>query len=646
MSGSSSIAGSSSRQSKMALRVQDTNKTDLQTPQLKDRSTFEKLSMSKPTSVASEGKASCLGNSASGAGGSSSSLYGVFGTKKIKDPRPLHDKTFIQQCIQKLYEFLVENAYAHDVSVKSLQSPSVKDFLKIFTFIYKFLCPSYELPDSKFEEEIPKIFKALGYPFALSKNSMYAVGAPRTWPQIVAALIWLIDCVKLYNAIRENAPSFDDTQSWGGETDDGIVHKKLFMDYCVKCYDLSMKGRDTFEELDAEVQSKLKDLFNVDPFQMESLEAENKRLQEEIARLEKEKESEQDRIATLRNVKSSLEADVQNYQAYFAKMKSHISILDQKLESVNDEVEAAEAEVEATKRENARLRHILDNQKYSAADIERINHERNELQQTINKLNKELQEERELMWNEEMKYARKRDAIEKQLAEYHKLARKLKLIPVSAENSKGHDFTMHFNPDDLGPNFLVKYRTQIMAPLMEIINETEEEISKATQQKFTLEDTLEQVNVMLEDKKRSVKMLTEEAEELDDLYQQKLKEIQEEDKKYANERKLFKKHKQLLESGVYDGLSEAATELHDIEREYQVVLLRTTEENRKIDANLSRLVETVATHIESIVKYLEEQNARIERDDEEFMPEGLLSNLTSILDTYKKKAESVLSLER
>ncbi|XP_054150111.1 kinetochore protein NDC80 homolog [Melozone crissalis] len=645
MSGSSSIAGSSSRQSKMALRVQDTNKTDLQTPQLKDRSTFEKLSMSKPTSVASEGKASCLGNSASGAGGSSSSLYGVFGTKKIKDPRPLHDKTFIQQCIQKLYEFLVENAYAHDVSVKSLQSPSVKDFLKIFTFIYKFLCPSYELPDSKFEEEIPKIFKALGYPFALSKNSMYAVGAPRTWPQIVAALIWLIDCVKLYNAIRENAPSFDDTQSWGGETDDGIVHKKLFMDYCVKCYDLSMKGRDTFEELDAEVQSKLKDLFNVDPFQMESLEAENKRLQEEIARLEKEKESEQDRIATLRNVKSSLEADVQNYQAYFAKMKSHISILDQKLESVNDEVEAAEAEVEATKRENARLRHILDNQKYSAADIERINHERNELQQTINKLNKELQEERELMWNEEMKYARKRDAIGKQLAEYHKLARKLKLIPVSAENSKGHDFTMHVNPD-LGPNFLVKYRTQIMAPLMEIINETEEEISKATQRKFTLEDTLEQVNVMLKDKKRSVKMLTEEAEELDDLYQQKLKELEEEDKKYANEWELFKKHKQLLESGVYDGLSEAATELHDIEREYQVVLQRTTEENKKIDANLSRLVETVATHIESIVKYLEEQNARIERDDEEFMPEGLLSNLTSILDTYKKKAESVLSLEK
>ncbi|NXP35271.1 NDC80 protein, partial [Leiothrix lutea] len=635
---SSSIAGSSSRQSMMALRVQDNNKMGLQTPQMKDRSTFGKLSTSKSTSGASERKVSCFGNRASGAGVSRSSQYGVFGTEKIKDPRPLHDKAFIQQCIKKLCEFLVENAYAHNVSMKSLQSPSVKDFLKIFTFIYRFLCPSYELPDSKFEEEIPKVFKDLGYPFALSKSSMYTVGAPHTWPQIVAALVWLIDCVKLYNAIRENAPSFDDGQSWGGETDDGIVHNKLFMDYCVKCYDLFMKGRDTFEELDAEVQSKLKDLFNIDQFQMESLAAENKRLQEEIARLEKEKESEPDRRVTLRNVKSSLQADVQKYQAYLANLESHIAILDQKLESVSDEVETAEMEVEAMKQENARLCHILDNQKYSAADIERINHERNELQQTINKLTKELEAEQHQLWNEELKYARNKETIEMQLAEYHKLARKLKLIPVTAENSKGHDFEIQFNPE-AGPNCLVKYRAQIKAPLMKIINETEEEISKSTQRKMTLEDTLEQANVMLEDKKRSVKMLTEEAEKLDDLYQQKLKEIEEEEQKCANELESLKKHKQLLESGVYEGLSEATNELHDLQRQYQVVLQTTTEEKRKIGASLSRLIETVATHIASIVKYLDEQNTKIYKDYEEFISEDLLSDLTSILDSYKKKAE-------
>ncbi|XP_073187555.1 kinetochore protein NDC80 homolog isoform X3 [Lepidochelys kempii] len=561
---SSSTTGSSSRQSMMPLRVQDTNKMGLQTPQAQDRTTFGKLSMSKPASGTSERKVSFFGKRTSGPGGSRNSQYGVFGTEKIKDPRPLHDKAFIQQCIRQLCEFLVENGYAHNVSMKSLQSPSVKDFLKIFTFIYGFLCP-YELPDSKFEEEIPRIFKELGYPFALSKSSIYTVGAPHTWPQIVAALVWLIDCVKLYSAMRENTP-FDEGQTWEGETEDGIVHHKLFMDYTVKCYEHFMKGGDTFEEFDAEVQSKLKDLFNVDEFQVEALAAENKRLQEEIARLEKERESEPDRLVSLKKLKSSLQADVQKYQAYMVNLESHATILDQKVKGINGELETAEMEVEAMKQENARLQHIFDNQKYSVADIERINHERDELQQTINKLTKELEAEEHQLWNEEMKYAKGKEAIETQLAEYHKLARKLKLIPISAENSKGHDFEIKFNPE-AGPNCLVKYRTHIHAPLMELINRTEEEIRKATHKKMGLEDTLEQVNTMVLEKKSSVKMLKEEAQKLDDLYHQKLKEAEERERKCATELELLEKHKHLLESGINEGFSEAMNELHDVQRQ-------------------------------------------------------------------------------
>ncbi|NXF99885.1 NDC80 protein, partial [Sakesphorus luctuosus] len=637
---SSSIAGSSGRQSLMALRVQDNNKMGLQTPQIKPTPTFGKLSMSKPTPGTSERKMSILGKRASGAGGSRNSQYGVFGPAKMKDPRPLQDKAFIQQCIKQLCEFLVENAYAHNVSVKSLQSPSVKDFLKIFAFIYGFLCPSYELPDSKFEEEIPRIFKELGYPFPLSKSSLYTVGAPHTWPQMVAALVWLIDCVKLYAAMRENAPSFDDGQSWGGETDDGIVHNKLFMDYTLKCYELFMQGRDTFEELDAEVQSKLKDLFNIDEYQIETLADDNKRLQEEIARLQKEKESEPDRRVTLRNVKLSLQADVQKYQAYLASLESHIATLDQKIESINDEVESAELEVEAMKKENSRLQNIFDNQKFSVADVERMNHETKELQQAINKLTKEVEAEQHQLWNEELKYARNKEAIEVQLAEYHKLARKLKLIPVSAENSKGFDFEIQFNPEE-GPNCLAKYRSQIKAPLTEIINQTEEEIRNATEQKMSWEDTLEQLNVMTADTKSRVKKLTEEAEKLDDLYHQKLKEVEEEEKKCANELELLKKHKQLLESGVNEGLSEATNELHDVQRQYQVVVQTTTEESRKAGDKLSRLLELIGDHVESVGKYLAEQNAKIERHYEEFMSEDLLADLRRILDSYQKKAEGL-----
>lgn len=70
-----------------------------------------------------------------------------------------------------------------------------------------------------------------------------------------------------------------------------------------------------------------------------------------------------------------------------------------------------ELEYETMKQENTRLQNIVDNQKYSVADIERINHERNELQQTINKLTKDLEAEQQQLWNEELKYARGKEAV-------------------------------------------------------------------------------------------------------------------------------------------------------------------------------------------------------------------------------------------
>lgn len=40
------------------------------------------------------------------------------------------------------------------------------------------------------------------------------------------------------------------------------------------------------------------------------------------------------------------------------------------------------------------------------------------------------------------------------------MARKLKLIPKGAENSRGYDFEIKFNPE-AGANCLVKYRAQV-----------------------------------------------------------------------------------------------------------------------------------------------------------------------------------------
>ncbi|XP_039099116.1 kinetochore protein NDC80 homolog isoform X4 [Hyaena hyaena] len=542
MKRSSVSTGGAGRLSMQELRSQDFNKQSLHTPQTKEKPGFGKLSINKPTS---ERKVSLFGKRTSGHG-SRNSQFGIFSSsEKIKDPRPLNDKAFIQQCIRQLCE--------------------------------------------------------------------------------------------LHNAMKESSPLFDDGQSWGEETEDGIMHNKLFLDYTIKCYESFMTGADSFEEMNTELQSKLKDLFNVDASKLESLAAKNKALNEQIARLEQEREKEPNRLESLRKLKTSLQADVQKYQAYMSNLESHSAILDQKLNGLDEEISRVELEYETMKQENTRLQNIVDNQKYSVADIERINHERNELQQTINKLTKDLESEQQQLWNEELKYARGKEAIETQLSEYHKLARKLKLIPKSAENSKGYDFEIKFNPE-AGANCLVKYRAQVYVPLKELLNQTEEEINKALNKKMSLEDTLEQLNTMITESRRGVRTLKEEVQKLDDLYQQKVKEAEEEDKKCANELESLEKHKHLLESAVNDGLSEAMNELDAIQREYQLVVQTTTEERRKVGNNLQRLLEMVATHVGSVEKHLEEQIAKVDREYEEYMSEDLLENIREIGDKYKKKA--------
>lgn len=131
------------------------------------------------------------------------------------------------------------------------------------------------------------------------------------------------------------------------------------------------------------------------------------------------------------------------------------------------------------------------------------------------------------MWNEELKYARGKETIETQLAEYHKLARKLKLIPMVLRIPKVMTLKLSLILK-LVPIALSNI-AQVYVPLKELLNENEEEINKALNKKMGLEDTLEQLNTMITESKRGVRTLKEEVQKLDDLYQQKVKEAEEED---------------------------------------------------------------------------------------------------------------------
>lgn len=117
------------------------------------------------------------------------------------DPRPINEKSFQTQCIRRLYNFLMANAYEYPLSQKTLLRPSAKDFNNICSFMLRLVDRNFqEGSPLKFEEEVALSFKAMGYPYTISKTSLVAAGSPHTWPSLLAALTWLMEHIECIQA--------------------------------------------------------------------------------------------------------------------------------------------------------------------------------------------------------------------------------------------------------------------------------------------------------------------------------------------------------------------------------------------------------------------------------------------------------------
>ncbi|XP_028664683.1 kinetochore protein NDC80 homolog isoform X2 [Erpetoichthys calabaricus] len=621
------------RNSQLPARVTESSRMNLMTPQGKDRLTFGKLNSAKTMSATTERKISFFGKRSSGAGGSRSSLFGAFSTmEKIKDPRPLHDKTFVQQCIKNLCEFLNDSGFPGSVTVKSLQSPSTKEFLKIFCFIYNQLDPNFQEPTSKIEEEIPRLLKELGYPFPLSKSSMYSVGAPHTWPQVLGSLIWMIDSVQVMKSVKGQDLLYPDFSDGDFETEDGIQFNKLFMEYTSRCYEEFMQGADTFERQDAIFLPKLKELFNVDENHLACLAEKAQVLVREVENLEKT--TQMDRLLEERSKKNILQADLQKFQNYRASLETFRASLESKNKALCDELAGTGLRLEAVKQENERLQHILENQKLSPADIERINHERRELQQTISDLTKSLEEAEGQKWKEEINLAKAKESVESVLADYHSLARKLKLIPSSAENACGQDFEIKFTPESAFSQ-MNNYKIQIEIPLKTMISQMEEETSKQLHHKLSLEEAVDQMNSVLLDKEAEIKQLNQQLQKMSEQVEQDTEEMKRKEESWALEVQSLEDRKSALEKKMMEDMEKVSEELKAAQQQYHFVVQEKTEERRRVVSNLNVILEMVTNYLSKMEHTLAKHKEQVDRDHQECVADESVQKLSEMFQSAR-----------
>jgi kinetochore protein NDC80 len=159
-----------------------------------------------------------------------------------QDPRPVTDKACQNICIKRLLEYLIKSGYDFPISQKTLNKPSGKDFANIVTFLIRKIEPPFQNGMLKLEDEIAMTFKALGYPFPVSKTALVAAGSPHTWPTLLAALTWLTEHLILIEAQKEEEANenldkpFESLDELEGKTD------KAFFNFLDGAYLAFLRG--------------------------------------------------------------------------------------------------------------------------------------------------------------------------------------------------------------------------------------------------------------------------------------------------------------------------------------------------------------------------------------------------------------------
>lgn len=215
-----------------------------------------------PPSTAKMGSGLSRSSMGFGSGGDRRQSLLPAGVPARVDPRPISDKAYQQDCIKQLVSFLQKGGFEHPISTRSLARPSGKDFSNIVTFMLRKVDPSFQDGTLKMEDEVAMNFKAMGYPFGVSKTALVAAGSPHTWPTLLAALTWLatrIQCMDALTAAQQQDENqtghFDSLEELETETD------RYFFKYLSASYSAFLKGD---EKLRDELMSSLADKLERD----------------------------------------------------------------------------------------------------------------------------------------------------------------------------------------------------------------------------------------------------------------------------------------------------------------------------------------------------------------------------------------------
>ncbi|KDQ12301.1 hypothetical protein BOTBODRAFT_113186 [Botryobasidium botryosum FD-172 SS1] len=367
-----------------------------------------------------------------------------------KELRPVRDKSYQAKEQQEILAYLQGAGFQlPNLSIKTLQSPSVKDFQAIFKFLVKELDEDYLFGrgGKKFEDEFIIILKDYRYPHIdISKTGLSAATSPHTWPAILAILHWMVQLCEakirwFHDGVCDDpyVLPFEDIQLESGRPELANI---IRFDFLSQAYhQFWTDGSEDVTELVEKLEELLDKKDSVINKRCDENQAELARLKAEYQKLRAEPSP----LVLRRKELEKLTVDVVKWENFKEHQTAKLEDVKKSNVLLSDQIANLESQIEKFKAERARLIGVVEKQELTPEEVSRMSSERDQLRRTLEDLRTRVAESKRATWDREVASTKRGDTVEQAVNEYMALAYKTGMYPHPPEPFSDVDFSLELH---------------------------------------------------------------------------------------------------------------------------------------------------------------------------------------------------------
>ena len=426
-----------------------------------------------------------------------------------------------------MLKYLTEHNFDHSISPKILSRPSNKDFSNIVLFLFKQYDPNFTLT-GKFEDEVVAMFKQLGYPCNISKANITAAGTPHAWPPLLAALVWLVELLQYDDAVgNANTGIFSNnntlntamSQIDNPSADDKSLIQSAFYSYLSQAYGLFMIGEDDrYAELERKFINQFESKTLLLNDQIIAIEQRNIMLNNEIEMCEKRRSL----LPELEQKKKEYLLQLSHYQSLVDQAEKNKNNIYNKMTTRQYEYDKLISSITEINNEIQTLQNKISVQELSPEDVKRMNLQKEQLESSMLQASeyKYVQQEKVREYENNLRLAVEK--LNDTARSYNMIAEDLKLIPITARNSKNRQFEIIVDIKTKKRENLLQ--TDIRSDILPLLLSFRKEITEVTSQlkcDLLLEkESYKEIQLKESDLMKEQQQIEVKLKKMEDLYKQ------------------------------------------------------------------------------------------------------------------------------